>query len=364
MTHENDTNGFSRAELLRRAGVLGVAAGAGGLVGTGAASAATRRSAADPRYTGGKIKKTIAWVQPLQDPVVQQIIFGSYAFAKLRGWDFNVSGPQQFDTQQTVSAIETALVTKPNGLVFLRLDRSSFEDVIAKARKQGTYVIVMNQEQGDEARKNLPIVATPLYGGGYMCGNELCKRIVANQKKKTGLIIVANFDPSAPFQLKRVGGFKQAVKDFNKANKTTFTTKTEKVSDDPSQALPVFDTIYRREGDKIVGWGFTGFGWVNCATWIQQKNYKGKFENGGLDVVSAGLPSIRDGYAAFTIDQSPYAQGFNAAANLDIYFSSGQPATSMEVALGLVDKSNVESIMAINKTLQDESTSAARGNWK
>jgi ABC-type sugar transport system substrate-binding protein len=364
MKDENDIHGISRGDLLRRAGVLGLAAGATGLVGAGAAGAASRRSTAEPQFSGGHVEKTVAWVQPLQDPVVQQIIFGSYSFAKLRGWKFNVSGPQQFDTQQTVSAIETALVTKPDGLVFLRLDRSSFEGVIAKAKKQGTYVITMNQEQGDEARKNIPIVATPLYGGGYMCGTEVCKRLVQNQKKKAGLIIVANFDPSAPFQLKRVGGFKQAVKDFNKKNGTAFTTKTEKVSDDPSQALPVFDTIYRREGNKLVGWGFTGFGWVNCATWIQQNNYKGKFVNGGLDIVSAGLPSIRDGYADFTVDQSPYAQGFNAAANLDIYFSTGQPATSMSVALHLVDKSNVSSIMAINKTLQDTATSAARGNWK
>jgi simple sugar transport system substrate-binding protein len=355
--------GLSRGQLLGRAAL---AAGATGLLGASAAGAATRRSvrsAADPRFTGGKVEKTVAWVQPLQDPVVQQIIFGTYSFAKLRGWKLRVSGPQQFDPQQTLAAIETALATKPDGLVFLRLDPTSFDKAIHKAWKQGTYVITMNQEQLDEDKKGIPIVATPMRGGGFMCATNLCDRIVKKYGKKSGLIIVANFDPAAPFQLLRVGGFKDAVKAYNKANGTNFTTKTEKVSDDPSQALPAFDTIYRRDKDKIVGWGFTGFGWVNMATWIKQNNYKGKFANGGLDIVSAGLPSIRDGYADFTIDQAPYAQGFHAASNLDIYFSTGQPATSMNVALHLVDQSNVGGIMAINKTLQDQATSAARGNW-
>jgi hypothetical protein len=88
MTDEHDIHGISRGQLLRRAGVLGLAAGATGLVGTGAAGAARQRSSADPRFSGGKQEKTVAWVQPLQDPVVQQIIFGSYSFAKLRGWNF------------------------------------------------------------------------------------------------------------------------------------------------------------------------------------------------------------------------------------------------------------------------------------
>jgi ABC-type sugar transport system substrate-binding protein len=368
-TRERLDRPMARREVLKIAGFAGFAAGmAPILAACGAAASPTVSAAAGAAtggvFAGGKSKRRVVWVQALQDPVLEQIIFGTYSFAKLRGWEFSVTGPQQFDTQKEVSALETALAQKPDALVFLRTDTTSFEDVITRAKAQGTAVSVVNQEQQDEAAKGLAIVATDLRGGGYQCGNTLAKYAQQMTNRKDGIIICSNFDPSAPFQVQRVGGFKDGVTAYNTANGTSYTVTVEKVSDDPSQALPAMDAIYQRDGANIVGMGWTGFGWVNCAQWLKQSNRVGKIANGGLDVVNAGMPSISDGSAQFTIDEDAYAQGFMAGSNLDIFMEAHYPQTTMRIALNLVDKTNVDQIVKNFAALQAAATAAAQANWQ
>jgi ABC-type sugar transport system substrate-binding protein len=355
----------SRRSIVKLVGVTGLGLGLSPLAACAPAPVATSTSTSNANaLTGGQQKKRVVFLQLLEDPIVAQIQLGTYAFAKLRGWDFTVTGPKAFDPAQELSALEQAVSSKPDAILMIRVDTTTYNEAIKTAQSQGTYVQVVNQEQGDEESLGLPIVKTDLFGGGYLCGQQICQYSQQITNRKDGVIIGANFAPDAPFQIKRVGGLKKAVEDYNRANGTTYTVTVEKVSDDAAQAFPVFDTILRRDGSKIVGWAFTGFGWVNCANWIQQNNHQGKFANGGLDEVKAGLPSIKQDFAQFTVGEAGYAQGFMGGANVDLVTTTGLPGTTMPIALNLIDKSNVDKAIGLTDRLESTATQVAQGNWR
>ena len=82
---------------------------------------------------------------------------------------------------------------------------------------------------------------------------------------------------------------------YNEVNGTNYTTADLTTSTDPAEAIAALDARWRRRGTKIVGFAHADFVHWHTGTWIEQAGLKGKFANGGFDLVPGVIDAIKKG---------------------------------------------------------------------
>jgi ABC-type sugar transport system substrate-binding protein len=337
---EEERREFSRRELLKLGAAVGGGLGMLPLL-AGPASAAPRRAVA------GKPK--VIFVVHDNNPFFVPVRFGFERFGKMAGWSTQWVGPPKQDTQDTVNLQANALTAKPAGVIFTRIDTSSFDANIRRAQKLGIKVILSNVASADYKKLGVGFVGQDFVPAGRVHGQQAAKWAQKLTGRKSGLIVLGNFAPGNSALEQRIQGTKQGIAAYNKANGTNYTTDVLVTSSDQAEAIGRIDAKYRKDKDKIVGWAMSEFTNEFVAIWARSKGLKGKFSNGGFDLIKPVLDAIKSGYSQWAIGQNPFAQGFIASALLSMELFPGYPAFTYDTGAEVIDNTNIDLVIKREK---------------
>ncbi|MFF3670442.1 substrate-binding domain-containing protein [Microtetraspora malaysiensis] len=305
-----------------------------------AAAASSGGSAADGPQKGKKVIFVVHDKNPFFAPVQR----GFEDFGAIMGWQTQFIGPPAQDTQKTVELQASALSAKPDGVIFTRIDETSFDANIQKATSSGVKVILSNVASDGYEKLGVGFVGQNFVNAGDACGREIAKYAKERTGKSGGVIVCGNFAPGSTALEQRIQGIKQGIEAYNKENGTSFTTEVLVTSTDESKAVAAIDAKYTSKKDEIVGWAMAAFDHQYVSTWAKSKNLVGKFAVGGFDLIQPVLDGIKDKSIDFSLGQNPYAQGWIAAALLAEEFDPGYPARTYDTGAEVVDAANVEAV--------------------
>jgi ABC-type sugar transport system substrate-binding protein len=336
--HELDdeltSSALSRRDLLKYGAAAGIGTSLFPLL-AGAAKAAPARQAAKPK---------VIFVVHDDNPFFVPVRRGFERFGKMAGWDTQWVGPPKQDTQTTVNLQASAINSHPAGLIFTRIDTSSFDANIKRAKKLGIPIILSNVASDGYQKLGVGFVGQGFIPAGRVAGQQAAKWAQKHTGKKSGLIVLGNFAPGNSALEQRVAGMKQGIAAYNKANGTSYTTDVLVTSSDQAAAIGRIDAKWTKDHSKIVGWGMSEFTNQFVAAWAKSKNLVGKFSNGGFDYIKPVLLGIKDHSIDFAIGQNPYAQGFIASALLNMQQNPGYPAFTYDTGAEVCDPSNIDFI--------------------
>ncbi|MYS81074.1 substrate-binding domain-containing protein [Embleya scabrispora] len=340
--------GGSSANLTRRGilgGSLALAAGA-----TLSACKAGSKSDSDSATSaaGGTptAGKKVIFVVHEKNTFFAPVQKGFETFGKAAGWSTQFIGPPQFDQATVVNMMQNAVNAKPDGLILTRIDTTSYDGVIKAAQEAGIPVILSNVASDGYEKLGVGFVGQDFVPAGIAAGQQILQYIAKHTGRRDGAIIVGKIQAGNSALEQRGQGIKQAVRDFNSANGTNFTTEDLIVGTEEAGAVAKIDGRHARDPRSVVGWAGTAFECQFVATWARSKNLVGKFANGGFDMTSPVLAGIKDASIDYTIGQNPWAQGWVAASLLAQQIFPGYPSFHYDTGAEIVDSTNVAKVSA------------------
>lgn len=295
---------------------------------------------------GNITRRKVIYVTHSNDPFFVPVRKGFETFGKLRGWQTQWVGKNVQDTQETLKLMESALAAKPNAVGFTRIDTSSFDDVILKAKKAGVAVMLYNVASSGYKDLGVGFVGQDFVPAGRTNGFQAAKYAQQITGRKDGLIVLGLLAAGNSALEERTEGARQGIAEYNKKFGTNFIHETLITDGDQAKAMARIDAKYQAKKDEIVGWAHADQAIAYGAAWAADRGLTGKFANGGFDLVPAILDAIDKGTAQWSIGQNPYAQGWVSASLLDMMMEAGYPGYSYDTGSEVVDKGNIKAVIA------------------
>ena len=344
----NMKDGPSRRRLLEGAGLFSATAAASALI---AACSSSSSSGAAPTSTlkaaGGNFPKTPAWKFTFVNHVTDNSFFtptqyGMADAAAILGipvpaWTGALS------TQSTVptmlQSFNAAVTAGSPGIATTVVAATSFVSPINQALSQGIPVVTYNANgSSDNPTNGLAYVGQEL----LISGQEVGKRLASLMKSgDTAVGFIAQ--PGSLNIQPRMDGAADALQ--KAGMKVMFGNKgvdSGAAATQEAQTIPQFLQSHgsQLQGVFAVDGGSTGL----LGTSLQKYSLVGKVHAGGFDLEPQTLTAIKAGQLDFTIDQSPYLQGFLPTLYLYLFQLSGglvSPPTT-DTGLKFVTKGNVD----------------------
>jgi simple sugar transport system substrate-binding protein len=328
--------GSSRRSLLRGVGAVGLGAAATALL----SACTTNGGGANASGTGaGLFVKTPAFKFTFINHVTTNTFFQATQYglqdaAGLLGlpkpqW----TGSETSNVSQMVSAMNTAITAKVDGIAIALVDEKAFNDPVKKALDAGIPVVSYNADVTTNDRLNY--VGQDLYASGQAMGQRIATLLPSGSK-----IAIFIATPGSLNIQPRADGAIAALKAANKG----YTVKQVATGADEGAEQTAIDAFYTGNKDYkglfAVDAGSTqGIANVMKKYNLQSSGYFG----GGYDLLATTITSIQNGILNFTIDQSAYLQGFLPTLYLYLYKLSGTLVAPPFTNTGLkfVTKSNV-----------------------
>ena len=355
----NMKDGPTRRKLLTGTGLVSATAAASALL---AACSSTSSSGSSTSTAGaaaaGNFPSTPPWKFTFVNHVTTNPFFvptqyGLQDAAALLGipkpaW----TGSDKANIPDMVSATNSAITSKANGIAIAVVSSTAFKTPAANAMNDGIPVVSYNADGnvGDPGTNRLAYIGQDL----FLSGQALGQRIVAgmsNGGDAVGFIATpgtANIQP-------RIDGAKQAIKSSGKnINFTSVASGAELSQENTTINAYVLAHKSTLKGIFAVDAGST----QTVGQMIKKYNLQGKVASGGFDLTPVTLQSIQGGSLQFTIDQQPYLQGFLPVLALYLFNLSGGLVSPPETNTGLtfVTKDNVGPYL--NTTSRFEGSSA------
>jgi len=346
----NMKDGPSRRRLIEGAGLFSATAAASALI---AACSSSSSSGASPTSTsslkaaGGNFPKTPAWKFTFVNHVTDNSFFTptQYGFADCAAL-LGIPTPAwtgALSTQSTVptmlSAFQAAVTAGSPGIATTVVSATSFVSPINQALSQGIPVVTYNANGASSNPTNgLAYVGQDL----LTSGQEVGKRLASTMKSgDTAVGFIAQ--PGSLNIQPRMDGATQALEAAGM--KVMFGNKGVDTGASATQEAQVLPQFLQSHGSSIQGafavdGGDTGL----LGTSLQKYGLVGKVHAGGFDLEPQTLTAIKAGQIDFTIDQSPYLQGFLPTLYMYLFQLSGglvSPPTT-DTGLKFVTKGNVD----------------------
>ena len=347
----NMKDGPSRRRLLEGAGLFSATAAASALIAacssSSSSSAGTSGTAGATQAAGGNFPKVPAWkftfVNHVSDnPFFTPTQYGMADAAALLGiptpaWTGALS------TQSTVptmlQSFNAAVTAGSPGIATTVVSATSFVSPINQALSQGIPVVTYNANGASNNPTNgLAYVGQEL----LVSGQEVGKRLASTMKSgDTAVGFIAQ--PGSLNIQPRLDGAVQALQAAGM--KVMFGNKGVDTGASATQEAQVLPQFLQSHGSSIQGaFAVDGGDTALLGTSLQKYSLVGKVHAGGFDLEPQTLTAIKAGQLDFTIDQSPYLQGFLPTLYLYLFQLSGglvsPPAT--DTGLKFVTKGNAD----------------------
>jgi simple sugar transport system substrate-binding protein len=242
------------------------------------------------------------------------------------------TGDENGNVSGMASAFDTAINGNADGIAIALTDNNAFVDPTKRALGKGIPVIAYNANAANNYA--LTYVGQDLYLSGFQMGQRIAKDVTS------GTILVGISQPGGNNVQPRLDGIIAALKQAAPG------VTVQSVNTGAAQAgeLDAMTAAYSgasgAKGIYAVDAGST----AACAKLIADKGLTGKVHGGGFDLLADTITGVKNGALDFTIDQSPYLQGFLTVVYLYLYRLSGTlvspPVT--DTGLTFVTKDNVD----------------------
>jgi simple sugar transport system substrate-binding protein len=339
----NMKDGPSRRRLLEGAGLFSATAAASALI--AACSSSSSSSASTAKAAAGNFPTTPKWQFTFVNHVTDNSFFTptQYGFADAAAI-LGLPTPHwtgALSTQPTVptmlSAFNDAVTAGSPGIATTVVAATSFISPINSALAAGVPVVTYNANGSSSSPTNgLAYIGQDLYASGQEVGTRLASLM---KKGDTAVGIIAQ--PGALNIQPRLDGAAAALQAAGMT--VMFGTKGFDGGASASQEATAVPEFIQSHGSKIQGiFAVDGGDTALLGSSLQKNNLVGKVAAGGFDLEPQTLTAISAGQISFTVDQSPYLQGFLPTIYLYLWQLSGglvNPATT-DTGLKFVTKSN------------------------
>lgn len=313
----NMKDGPSRRRLIEGAGLFSATAAASALI---AACSSSSSSSASPTGTSGtaaaaagNFPTTPKWKFTFVNHVTDNSFFtptqyGMADAAALLGlptpaWTGALSTQPTNSTM--LSAFQAAVTAGSPGIATTVVSATAFTAPINSALSAGIPVVTYNANgASDNPTNGLAYIGQEL----LVSGQEVGKRLASLMKKgDTAVGVIAQ--PGSLNIQPRLDGATQALEAAGM--KVMFGNKGLDSGASATQEAQTIPQFIQANGSKIQGiFAVDGGSTALLGTTLQKNNLVGKVAAGGFDLEPQTLTAIKAGQLNFTIDQSPYLQGF------------------------------------------------------
>jgi simple sugar transport system substrate-binding protein len=341
----NMKDGPSRRRLLEGAGLFSATAAASALI--AACSSSSSSSAQATKAAAGNFPTTPKWQFTFVNHVTDNSFFTptQYGFADCAAL-LGIPTPHwtgALSTQPTVptmlSSFNSAVTAGSAGIATTVVSATSFISPISSALSAGIPVVTYNANGATASPTNgLAYVGQEL----FVSGQEVGKRLASLMKSgDTAVGVIAQ--PGSLNIQPRLDGATQALQAAGM--KVLFGNKGLDAGASATQEAQVLPAFLQSHGSSIQAiFAVDGGDTALLGTSLQKYSLVGKVHAGGFDLEPQTLAAVKAGQIDFTIDQSPYLQGFLPTLYLYLFQLSGglvSPPTT-DTGLKFVVKGNVD----------------------
>ncbi len=343
----NMKDGPSRRRLLEGAGLFSATAAASALIAAcSSSSSSSAGTSGTAKEAAGNFPTTPKWQFSFVNHVTDNSFFTptQYGFsdaAAILGlpiphWTGALS------TQPTVptmlSAFNDAVTAGSPGIATTVVAATSFTQPIASALSSGVPVVTYNANGSTASPTNgLAYIGQDLYTSGQEVGTRLASKM---KKGDTAVGFIAQ--PGSLNIQPRLDGATAALQAAGMT--VMFGNKGVDAGNSATQEASAVPEFIQSHGSKIQGvFAVDGGDTALLGSSLAKYNLVGKVAAGGFDLEPQTLTAVAAGQIDFTIDQSPYLQGFLPTIYLYLWQLSGglvSPATT-DTGLKFVTKANV-----------------------
>jgi simple sugar transport system substrate-binding protein len=345
----NMKDGPSRRRLLEGAGLFSATAAASALIAactsSSSSSASSSSTSSAAAAVAGNFPTTPKWQFTFVNHVTDNSFFTptQYGFADAAAL-LGLPTPHwtgALSTQPTVptmlSAFNDAVTAGSPGIATTVVAATSFIQPINSALGAGIPVVTYNANGSSSSPTNgLAYVGQDLLASGTEVGTRLASLM---KKGDTAVGIIAQ--PGALNIQPRLDGATAALQAAGMT--VMFGTTGFDAGASASQEATAVPEFVQSHGSKIQGiFAVDGGDTALLGSSLQKYGLVGKVAAGGFDLEPQTLAAISAGQISFTVDQSPYLQGFLPTIYLYLWQLSGglvNPATT-DTGLKFVTKSN------------------------
>jgi simple sugar transport system substrate-binding protein len=241
------------------------------------------------------------------------------------------TGAENGELNKMASAMETAINRKVAGIAVALTDDNAFVELTKSALGAGIPVIAYNANAANNFA--LTYVGQDLYLSGFQMGQRIAETVTS------GTILVGISQPGGNNVQPRLDGIIDALKEEAPG------VRVQSVNTGAEQAgeLSAMEAAHTGAQDAKGIYAVDAGSTAACATLITSRDLVGKVGGGGFDLLEDTIEGVDSGALDFTIDQSPYLQGFLSVLYLYLYRLSGTlvapPVT--DTGLTFVTKENI-----------------------
>jgi len=342
----NMKDGPSRRRLLEGAGLFSATAAASALIAAcSSSSSSSAGTSGVAKAAAGNFPTTPKWQFTFVNHVTDNSFFTptQYGFADAAAI-LGLPTPHwtgALSTQPTVptmlSAFNDAVTAGSPGIATTVVAATSFISPINSALATGVPVVTYNANGSSSSPTNgLAYIGQDLLASGTEVGTRLASLM---KKGDTAVGIIAQ--PGALNIQPRLDGATAALQAAGMT--VMFGSKGFDGGASASQEATAVPEFIQSHGSKIQGiFAVDGGDTALLGSSLQKNNLVGKVAAGGFDLEPQTLTAISAGQISFTVDQSPYLQGFLPTIYLYLWQLSGglvNPATT-DTGLKFVTKTN------------------------
>ncbi|MGO9892524.1 MAG: substrate-binding domain-containing protein [Solirubrobacteraceae bacterium] len=346
-------------QLTRRTALTGAAAGiaaaaleaCGSSKSTSSAAATTTSSSGSGPYGSSGGHKFVMVNHVTTNSFFTATIYGCQDACSLTGSSFQWTGSTDSIVSDMVSAFNTAIASKANGIGCALIDNTAFNAPTAQALSSGIPVIAYNADVSPGTKNDrMAYIGQNNLTAGAAVGEAILAHGIKSGDKVAGIIATPGTGNIQP----RIDGAKPIL--------TGAGVNFVEVGTSATEGAPEYNKISSwYAGNKDVKWMMAvDSGDSNAvAQFIKAEGLTGKV---GASVWDVGLPvvqAIQAGYVTATIDQQAYLQGFDTIMQLFLWNVSGglMRPTDTDTGIGIVTKANVTPYLSPSRF---EGTSATK----
>ncbi len=337
--HRRDGASAAEGVSLTRRGAFSLA----GALGAGALAGGLLPAQAEDAPGGGLPRKNYKFFfvcHVTLDQFFTPTIYGIQDACAAFGCSYQWTGSQKNVVSEMVSAMQTAIAAKADGIAVCLVDPTAFDAATAMAAAAGIPVIAFNADVPvGSPNKRLAYVGQPLYQSGYNVAMKFLPGI-----PKGGHVMLSISVPGSLNQQPRLDGYIQAIKD----HRSDVTWDVVNSGADPATEISRVESYYLSHKDVAGLFGTGGSDTYACGF---VSNKYGLAKKGaviaGFDLFPQTLTFIKSGDVTFTTDQQAYLQGFLPIQQMYLHKLSGGligPANS-DTSQAYVTKDNVDAYL-------------------
>jgi simple sugar transport system substrate-binding protein len=235
------------------------------------------------------------------DPWWGAVIQATKDASKLLKVETHYMGPERFSIEKLTDMLESAIATRPDGIILTITAVEPLDPLVRKATKLGIPVVAANIPDSRSKPERMPYIG---YVGQdeYQAGVALAKRVLEEFTPKRG--VIGMHEPGHIGHEMRADGIEDVM------SKRGIPVEKLDITPDPAKAIEVFRSYFVAHPDTEVIFTLGPLGAHPAIDLVRELGKVGEIRVATIDIDDKILVGIKDGIVLCGVSQQPYMQGF------------------------------------------------------